>query len=131
MRLVFDTNVLIAAIVADGLCRKLVEGKIYGGELITSAVLCEELAEKIRTKFRCDPASVPLLAEYQEQARFVTPAPLSPGVCRDADDDWVLATALAGGAECIVTGDEDLLTLGEWRGIRILTPRAFLDKLGA
>ncbi|HEX9670444.1 MAG TPA: putative toxin-antitoxin system toxin component, PIN family [Thermoanaerobaculia bacterium] len=49
--------------------------------------------------------------------------------CRDPDDDWVLATAVAGEAEVIVTGDGDLLDLRSYRGIAILSPRAFLERL--
>jgi predicted nucleic acid-binding protein len=57
--------------------------------------------------------------------RLVEPDPLSERVCRDPDDDVVLATALAGGCRCIVTGDRDLLVLGEYQGIVIVSPRDF------
>jgi len=46
--------------------------------------------------------------------------------CRDPDDDKFLACVQAGGADCIVTGDQDLLVMHPWRGISILSPRAFL-----
>jgi predicted nucleic acid-binding protein len=59
------------------------------------------------------------------------PTPLSSPVCRDADDDMVLATAVAGQAEVIVSGDADLLTLGAYEGIRILSPRQFVEMLDA
>ncbi len=51
------------------------------------------------------------------------------GVCRDPADDMVLSAALEGRADCLVTGDSDLLTLGQYEGIAIVTPRAFLDGL--
>jgi putative PIN family toxin of toxin-antitoxin system len=50
------------------------------------------------------------------------------GICRDPKDDMVLECAESSGAEVIVTGDKDLLAVGEYEGIRILTPRAFLDE---
>jgi predicted nucleic acid-binding protein len=50
-------------------------------------------------------------------------------VCRDPDDDWVLATAIAGDAEVIVTGDDDLLTLHRQQGAAILAPRRCLEHL--
>lgn len=53
-----------------------------------------------------------------------------PRVARDPDDDYVLATVIAGRAEVIVTGDTDLLEFVEHRGVRIVTPRQFLDELG-
>ncbi len=49
--------------------------------------------------------------------------------CRDPNDDHVLATALAVNTGVIVTGDKDLLTLGQYRGVRIVAPRAFLTEL--
>lgn len=66
-------------------------------------------------------------ASFEARMQVVDPFPLDPPVCRDPDDDWVLATAVAGECECVITGDRDLLDLDEFAGIRILRPRAFLD----
>jgi len=49
-------------------------------------------------------------------------------VCRDPDDDWVLATAITGEAEAIVTCDGDLLALGVVQAVTILTPRQFIER---
>jgi predicted nucleic acid-binding protein len=51
------------------------------------------------------------------------------GVSEDADDDKYIAAAVEGGATLIVTGDPDLLIVKEYRDIRVVTPRAFLDLL--
>jgi putative PIN family toxin of toxin-antitoxin system len=76
-----------------------------------------------------DPVELPLLAQLNEEAEIVTPAGLRGGVCRDEDDHVVLATALAGNADVILTGDEDLLVRKNFRGIRIASPRRFLERL--
>ena len=49
--------------------------------------------------------------------------PLAARVCLDANDDWILTTALAAKADALVTGDKDLLALGQHQGVPILTPR--------
>ena len=129
MRVVLDTNVFIAAVVADGLCRDLVRVRVLPHTLITSEPLLHELRSISRAKFAVDPVELPLLEQLNEEAEIVTPAELRGGICRDEDDDVVLATALAGKAGVIVTGDEDLLLLKKFRGIEILSPRQFLKLL--
>ena len=126
MRIVLDTNVIIAGIVADGLCRDLLRRGVLPHDLVTSEPLLEELVEKLRSKFRVDPHDVPFLAAYRKRAETVVPAALDDTVCRDPDDDVVLGTVLAGKADIILTGDEDLLVLKSYRGIRILSPRQYL-----
>ena len=56
---------------------------------------------------------------------IVSPSKLEQQVCRDIDDDWVLATALAGKYQCIVTGDKDLLTISQFKNIDIIAPVDF------
>jgi uncharacterized protein len=129
VRVVLETNVFIAAVVADGLCRDLVRLRVLPRTLITSEPLLHELRTVLRAKFAVDPVELPLLAQLNEEAEIVTPAELRGRVCRDEDDDVVLATALAGKADVIVTGDEDLLVLKKFRGIEILSPRQFLELL--
>ncbi len=66
-----------------------------------------------------------LIASYFKRAIFVTVTG-SIRVCRDPNDDMVLECALAAGAQCIVTGDKDLLVLDPFRGIRVVSPADFL-----
>ena len=129
MRLVLDTNVLIAAIAADGLCRDLVQRRVRNHELCTSELLLKELGATLRRKFGLNPTDVPLLAEYRLRAALVRPVALPAPVCRDPDDDLVLATAIAAHAHIIVTGDADLLVLRSHGGIPILSPRQFVEQL--
>ena len=127
MRLVVDTNVIVAGLVAEGLCRDILKRRVPACELFTSRALLDELGETLRKKFGVHPQDLPLLQLYADAAILVKPKPLPKQVCRDPDDDEVLATALAAQADIILTGDDDLLTLGEFRGIQILSPRQFVE----
>lgn len=129
MKLVVDTNVLIAGLVAEGLCRDIVKRRLLACDLSTSRALLNELAEKLHEKFGLHPRDLPLLQMYDGEVTVVKTKPLPRPVCRDADDDEVLATALAAQVEVILTGDNDLLTLKEFQGVRILSPRQFVEWL--
>ncbi len=127
MRLVVDTNVLIAGLVAEGLCRDIVKRRLPACELFTSRALLDELTEKMREKFGLHPRDWPLLQAYQNEATTVKPVQIPKLVRRDPDDDDVLATARAAQADIILTGDQDLLVLQEFQGIQILSPRQFVE----
>jgi uncharacterized protein len=129
VRVVLDTNVFVAAVVADGLCRDLVRVRVLPHTIITSEPLLRELRTTLRNKFAAGPDELPLLSQLNEEAEIIRPARLREQVCRDKGDDVVLATALAGKAYVIVTGDDDLLVLKEFRRVRILSPRQFLELL--
>jgi uncharacterized protein len=129
VRVVFDTNVLVAAVAVDGLCRDLVRVRLRPHTIVTSEPLLTELQTTLRSKFKIAPEELPLWSILRERAEFAIPAPLGRRVCRDKDDDVVLATAVSGHAKIIVTGDKDLLVLKRFREIRILSPRQFLELL--
>jgi len=84
------------------------------------------LHEKLTEKFKKEESDIND-AVALIRARFVViePTTLEKPVCRDPDDDTVLGTALAGEAQCIITGDKDLLSLGQYAGIDIFKPNAF------
>ncbi len=128
MRVVFDTNVVVAGIVAEGLCREILEIHVPEHTAILSQVLWDELVSTLRRKFGLTPDDLPILALYRQHADWCEPSKPAEAVCRDADDDWVLATAVKGNAEAIVTGDADLLTIEKYSGITILSPRRFVAR---
>lgn len=126
MRIVFDTNVLIAALISRGFCHELLEHCVLTHTLVTSDFILDEVREKLVGKLKysldlADEAKTVLRSRMQ----VVVCSPLSSPVSRDPDDDNVLATALAGDCECIITGDGDLLVLKEFENIKIVSPRQF------
>jgi predicted nucleic acid-binding protein len=112
MRVVLDTNVLLSGLLWHGTPHTLIERVRKGAlTLVSSPALLAELAE------------LRALAEVSE------PAPLAQPVCRDPDDDAVLALAIATHADLIVSGDRDLLALKHFQDIAIVTPAAALLKI--
>ena len=93
-----------------------------------SPALLAELADVIgRAKFdailtKTNTSRERSLAEVRQLAEVIEPPPLPQPVCRDPDDDEVLALALAAQVELIVSGDDDLLSLGSFEGISIIAP---------
>jgi len=129
LRAVIDTNVLIAAILWRGPPHALLEHVRAGTvSLVSSPALLAELADVIgRTKFdailaKTNTSRERSLAEVRRLAEVIEPPPLPQPVCRDPDDDEVLALAIAAKVELIVSGDNDLLSMNSFEGIPILAP---------
>ncbi len=129
MRAVIDTNVLVSGLLWHGAPHGLLE-QVRAGTLglVSSPALLAELELVIgRAKFaailiRSATSAERALAEVRELAEVIEPPPLPQPVCRDPDDDAVLALALAAQADLIVSGDDDLLSLGHYLNIPILDP---------
>ena len=126
MKLLLDTNVLVAALVARGTCSDLLEHCVRHHTIIWSRPLLDELRDVLTRKFRQrDVDTRNALRLFAETFTLVEPDPLEPPACRDRDDDVVLATALAGECTAIITGDQDLLILDPFRSVRVLAPSGF------
>ncbi|MBP6002022.1 MAG: putative toxin-antitoxin system toxin component, PIN family [Pyrinomonadaceae bacterium] len=128
MRIVLDTNVLIAALISRGFCHELFEYCALTHELFTSDFILNEVREKLVTKFEyTEEIANEATQLLHSQMISVRPIVLSAPVSRDSDDDNILATAAAGNCDYIITGDKDLLVLREFEEILIVTPREFID----
>jgi hypothetical protein len=103
-----------------------------GFDLVLSPGIIDEVERalvlpRIRKYLREPDEALRWLADIVAVADLVQDTGNVTNVCRDPADDVVLAAAVEGRAGILVTGDEDLLTLGEYEGIAIVAPRPFLD----
>jgi putative PIN family toxin of toxin-antitoxin system len=127
VKIVLDTNVLIAALVARGVCHELLEHCVLQHELISSEFILNETHEKLLEKFRYSgELANEAVSLLRSRMKLVVPKKLERQVCRDPDDDNILATAISGKCDCIITGDHDLLVLKSHEGLEILSPRDFI-----
>jgi len=139
LRLVLDTNVVVSGLLWNGPPRRLLQAAIDGEvDLFSSAVLLDELAHTLGyTKFTKRVESfgtsiATLAAQYAALVSLVAPASVPRVAANDADDDHVIAAAVAARAELIVTGDrKHLLPIGTHQGIAIVTAREVVDRLEA
>lgn len=130
MRLVLDTNVLLAAFGSRGLCEALLEACLEGHEVVTSEHILGELRRHLTRAFRIRARQAnEIVAFVREQAEVVVPADVPSAACRDRDDLPVLGTAAAAHADLLVTGDRDLLELKHYAGVPIVSPRECYERL--
>jgi putative PIN family toxin of toxin-antitoxin system len=131
-RIVIDTNVLISGmLIATSTPRRAIERALSQAQLVATTETVSELLRKLMS---------PTFDRYVSRQRRQTLAQqmtaaielvtvLQPvRACRDPKDDRFLEAAVNGGANVIVTGDRDLLQLNPFRGIRIVTPAAYLRR---
>jgi putative PIN family toxin of toxin-antitoxin system len=129
MKVVLDTNVLIAAFAARGLCEAVLELCLQNHEIIVSEPLLLEVGEKLRSKLRLPEALCgEIIGFLRRHSAVVEPKEVRADACRDPDDLKILGTAEAAGAHYIVTGDQDLLSLATFGDIPILSPREFWER---
>lgn len=128
MKVVFDTNILVSAVVFPGgrgedALKRIVEER---DELALSKPILDELLGVLARKFARDAEELSRIAVFLgEIAKIVKPrGRLS--ILTDAADNRILECAIAAGADAIVTGDKALLALRAYRGIRILSLHDYL-----
>lgn len=128
MIVVFDTNVLIAAIITEGICSKLLRrARAKEFSLISCPFILKELRRILSKKFRLKEEELAPATEPINEAisRVIEHNYKITDVSRDSDDDNVIACAAAAKADYLVTGDADLLVVQSYRDIKIITPRDF------
>ena len=134
---VLDTNVYVSGtILSHGTPFEILEAwRRQAYILAASEAIIAEIERvlrypRIRDRYRVTEQDLGRLTESLRADALIVPGDYHvTGVCVDSDDDKFLACALEAQADCIVTGDPDLLGLGEYLGIAILKPHDLLERL--
>ena len=134
LRVVLDTNIVISGLIWRGTPHLLMQALVHDEfSAATSYELISELSRKLfgsklsAELLKREIAAENLLGIYVALCDVVSPSPLPTPVCRDPDDDAVLACAVAAKADLIVSGDADLLTLKRYEGIDVLSAAQALE----
>jgi uncharacterized protein len=129
MRVILDSNVLIAAVAGRGLCESLLELCLEEHDLIVSEELLNEVHRNLLKRIRVPEAvALDFCRVLRNSASMATPEAVSPDACRDPKDIYLLGLAEAAMADVLVTGDKDLLSSGWGGATTIITPRQFWEK---
>ncbi len=137
LKAVLDTNQFISGlIVKEGVPAQVLDVWHRGVfTLLTSSAILAETREvfsypRIRKKYRLSQQDIDDFITQVEKAAVLTPGRLALSVVKeDPDDDMILACAVEGGADYVVSGDPHLLKMRSYEGIPIVTPRDFLTRL--
>ena len=126
MRVVLDSNVLVAAFATHGVCQEIFEYCLRNTTLLCSDFISGEVERILLQKIKIPPKMVSEITRYlKNQTQWIVPEPGTWGSLRDLSDYMIIATALSGDADYLITGDKDLLVLKEVKGIVIVSPRNF------
>jgi putative PIN family toxin of toxin-antitoxin system len=128
LKVVFDTNILVSALVfpggrAEAALLRIIEEH---DQLLLSKPILDELLGVLARKFSRDAEELARIAVILSELALTVRPRQKLRVVKDDPDNRVLECALAGRADAIVTGDSALLELGEFRGVRVISLREYL-----
>lgn len=136
MRAVIDTGVFVSALIrrqgtTGDVLRALRDGRfsvVYSVEILIEII--DVLGrDPFRSTYQIQPQDITALVDLIRLRGELVAPKIKLRVCRDSADDRFLEAALAGQADCLVSGDADLLVLGSYQSIPILRPAEFLARL--
>ncbi|MGA7304567.1 MAG: putative toxin-antitoxin system toxin component, PIN family [Rhodothermales bacterium] len=131
MRVFLDTNVLISAFTTRGICADVLTVVLAEHELVVGEAVLKELARVLRQKMKIPMVTVEEATSFLREEGIVVSAESIPGLSaiRDPDDRQVVAEAMAGTADLLVSGDRDLLDVAGELPVEVVSPRGFWEEL--
>ena len=132
MRVFLDTNVLASAAATRGLCADVLREVLASHMLLISTQVLSELKRVLATKFGVPQELIDdFMALLRQDTVLAQPGQLPRLKIQDQDDLPILSAAISAGADVFVTGDKELLDIGQIENLAILSPRQFWEKLKA
>ena len=130
MRVVLDTNVLIAAFATRGLCEDVLRTVLAEHQLVASEHILDELERVLSDKLKMPTPKVRAVTVLiRQSALIIEPEKPAAWPTNDPDDQWITATAIHGEAQVLVSGDRDLSNPPEGLPLKVYTPREFWESL--
>lgn len=129
MRVVFGSNVLVAAFATHGVCHDLFEYCLRNTTVICSDFIADEVKRILVAKIKTPAKTASEIIEYLKiQTEWVTTDNKNVNGLRDPDDRMIISTAVSGQADFLITGDKDLLVLKQVKKTVMILPRDFWIK---
>jgi len=130
MKVVLDSNVIVAAFAARGICSALFEYCVENHEVVLCAEILHEVEGALVRKVGVPRAVARDIVGYlRGEAELVSAVQIEPRVCRDKSDLPILGAAVAGGCAYLITGDGDLVSIGRHEDVHIVSPRLFWETM--
>lgn len=136
VRAVVDTNVYVSAVIRPrgAMAEIVTRVRLRQYSILYSLEQLEEIREtvldtRLSLKYGIVPSDIATIIELIVRRGEVIEIKGDLAICRDPDDDAIIEIAINGKADCIVSGDKDLLVLGSVEGVQVITPREFLERL--
>ena len=132
MRILLDTNVLVAAFATRGFCHDILQLVLAEHRLLVGDTVLQELGRILADKLGVPEEHVREVVGFvREHAEVVAPVEPAPWPDADPDDRWIAASAISGRADILVTGDKDLLEAAPGGDLRVVSPRGLWELLRA
>ena len=130
MKIVIDTNIFISSYFWGGKPRKIFERVLNGYDelFITEDIINEIIEVMNRDKFTVKSNDIKdYIQIIKKYSKKIVSENIIESIGRDADDDKILLCGIAGNVDYIITGDDDLLVLKEYKNIKIIKPKDYLE----
>jgi putative PIN family toxin of toxin-antitoxin system len=128
MKIIFDTNVILSALITQGLSSRVLDICIDKHQLFISQWIIDEVISKLNVKMHAPKPEIDRVMIFLENIfNKIVAAGNIPDICRDKYDNNILLLAQTISADLIITGDSDLLSLNEYLKTKIISPRQFIE----